>query len=118
MTQDGLVNGCNTFRENCDGNPIYRDLPPAVGFDWRTWETLATVDNGTMLTARCWAHGAPHTNYQVDPLDLGPYPYESDIQFNVQVPGSDTWGWIPDVWFVRDEVHKLGLRECPGGNDA
>jgi hypothetical protein len=116
QTRDGIVNGCNTYGENCDGNPIYRELP-GDGFDWRTWPQVAAVDNGTSLTARCWSVGALHTNYQIDPLDLGEDPYDSHIHFNVLAPNGE-WGWIPDVYFVRDEVNRLGLPHCDESDDG
>jgi len=111
ITREGVVNGCNTYGENCNGNPIYEATPPE-GYDWSTWPTITTVDNGTTLTARCWAIGGMTYNYRVDPLDLGPDPYESNVYFNVQTPDG-RWGWIPDTYFVRDRTGQMGLDQCP-----
>lgn len=113
-TRDGVVNGCNTYGEYCDGNPVYVELPPP-DVDYFTWPRIASVDNGVTFTARCWAVGAIYTNYQIDPEDLGPDPYDSNIHFNVLAPNGD-WGWIPDVYFVRDEVGRMGLPECSGAS--
>jgi hypothetical protein len=110
----GTVHGCNTYGENCEGNPIYEEVPPTSGYDWSTWPKVATVPNGTELVARCWALGAVTTNYasRADPPDHGPDPYASDTYYNVQAPNG-RWGWIPDTYFVRDQNDRLGLPRCP-----
>jgi hypothetical protein len=112
-TRRGVVNGCNTYGTNCDGNPIYRELPPASGYDWPTWPKITTVEHGSRLEARCWAIGGMTWNYaaQASPPDHGPDPYASDIHFNVRAPNGE-WGWIPDTYFVRDQDDRLGLRRC------
>lgn len=111
-TVRGTVIGCDSFGENCDDIPIYRDLPPA-GTDPDDAGTLATVREGTELRARCWAEGARTFNYDAtaDPPDPGPAPYDSDVYFNVLGLG-ETWGWISDTTFVRDQGLKLGLPRC------
>jgi hypothetical protein len=109
-TAVGTVNGCNTYGQNCDGNPIYVNVPQP-GYDWRTEPKITTVANGTQLTARCWARGGITYNWAVSLGDPGPNPYDSDIYYNVQAP-SGLWGYIPDTYFVRDKVNKMGLSEC------
>ena len=106
------VNGCNTYGEQCDGNPIYVNVPPP-NYDYRTWPKLTTVANGTILTARCWETGGTTWNYAIlqSPPDLGPNPYESNIYFDVLAP-TGQWGWIPDTYFARDKQGKLGLPAC------
>ncbi|HET6949614.1 MAG TPA: hypothetical protein VFI47_04515 [Acidimicrobiales bacterium] len=110
--REATVNGCNSYGANCDGNPIYATLPPP-GYDWATWPKVGAVDNGETLLARCWGVGGTTTNYAsgLDPPDLGPDPYESDLFFFVLAPGG-AWGWIPDTYFARDKVHRLGLPPC------
>jgi len=108
--RQGTVHGCNTYGGNCDGNPIYDEVPPE-GYDWAAWPILARVDNGTVLTARCWALGGMTYNYRVDPPDHGPDPYASETYFNVQAPDG-RWGWIPDTYFVRDQGNRMGLPRC------
>jgi hypothetical protein len=112
-TRSGAVQGCNTYGENCDGNPIYQDVPPP-DYDWTTWPKLTTVVNGTVLEARCWAVGGMTWNYaaRATPPDHGPDPYASDVVFNVRVPDSDDWGWIPDTYYVRDASERMGLPRC------
>jgi hypothetical protein len=111
-TRDGTVNGCNTYGQNCEGNPIYRDLPPP-GYDYRTWPKITTVANGSHLAARCWAEGGTTWNYAAahNPPDFGPNPYESNVYFSVRAPNGE-WGWIPDTYFVRDKIGRLGLPRC------
>lgn len=111
-TREGTVNGCNTYGQECEGNPIYRDVPPP-GYNYRTWPKVTTVANGTRLTARCWAEGGTTWNYAAshNPPDYGPNPYESTIYFNVRAPNGE-WGWIPDTYFVRDKQGRMGLPRC------
>lgn len=111
VTKQGIVQGSDTWGQNGAGDPLYRDVPPP-GVDSTTWPKVATVNDGAVLTARCWAVGARCTNYKVDPPALGPSPYESDIQFYVQAPNGG-WAWVPDVHFVRSKVGRLGLPACP-----
>lgn len=108
----GTVNGCNTYGQHCEGNPIYRDVPPD-GYNFATWPKIATVNNGTQLTARCWGSGGVTWNYAAlhNPPDYGPNPYDSTIYFYVRAPDGQ-WGYIPDTYFVRDKVTKLGLPAC------
>ncbi len=106
------MNGCNTYGEYCDDNPIYVDVPPD-DYDYSVLAKVATVSHGTVLTARCWALGGTTFNYAAShtPPDYGPDPYESDIYFYVLAP-SGQWGWIPDTFFVRDETVRMGLLAC------
>lgn len=110
----GAVRGCNTYGENCDGNPIYRDVPPP-DYDWPTWPKITTVVNGTVLQASCWDIGGMTWNYAAKaiPPDHGPDPYASDVYFYVLAPSGD-WGWIPDTYFVRDQGGRMGLPKCAG----
>lgn len=104
----GTVNGCNTYGENCDGNPLYVDVP-ALGYDWNTQPKVTTVPNGTTLTATCFRTGGETTNYAVD--DPGPNPYGSDIYYLATDAAGHT-GWIPDTYFVRDKIGRMGLQRC------
>lgn len=108
----GTVNGCNTYGQNCEGNPIDGDVPPA-GYNYQTWPKVTSVPNGAQLSARCWARGGTTWNYAAshNPPDYGPNPYESDIYFYVRAPNGE-WGWIPDTYFVRDKVNMMGLPAC------
>jgi hypothetical protein len=111
-TVDALTNGCDTYGQNCDGNPIYTELPPP-GYDWRTWPRLDAVPHRTTLAARCWSLGGLTTNYgsATGPIVAGPDPYGSEVYFQVRtVTGS--WGWIPDTYFARDASERLGLPRC------
>lgn len=112
-TATGQVNGCNTYGENCDENPIFVNLPPD-NYDARSWPVVERVDHGTVLTARCWALGGITWNYAAltQPPDRGPDPYDSEVHYNVQATDG-SWGWIPDTYFVRDKVDHLGLSVCP-----
>jgi hypothetical protein len=113
VTRQGTVNGCNTYGQDCDRDPIYQSVP-GPGYSASQQAKIATVDNGTVLTARCWAQGGVTYNYAAShtPPDLGPNPYQSDIYFYVKAPGTDRWGYIPDTYFVHDKVGKLGLPGC------
>lgn len=103
------ANGCNSYGQNCDGNPIYVDVPPP-GYNWTTQPKRATVPNGTELTASCWGQGGRTTNYaEADP---GPNPYGSDAYYLVQVPGSTDRGYIPDTYSARDANGHAGLPRC------
>ena len=106
------MNACNTWGEHCDGNPIYRAVPPP-GYNFSTWSKIDTVDNGVVLSARCWTQGGVTYNYAFssNPPDYGPNPYESDVYFNVQARSGE-WGWIPDTYFVRDKQGRMGLPHC------
>lgn len=108
----GRVNGCNTYGQYCEDNPIYRDVPPA-GYDFRSWPKIAVVANGAELSARCWARGGVTWNYAAlrNPPDPGPNPYESDVYFSVRAPDG-RWGWIPDTYFVRDKTNRMDLPAC------
>ena len=112
ITHVGIVQGCDSWGENCTQNPIYTAVPPP-GYDYTTFTKLATVDNGASLLARCWSVGGDTTNYASahNPPDLGPNPYDSAIYFQVQAPNGQ-WGWIPDTYFVRDKINKMGLLSC------
>lgn len=103
------ANGCNTYGQNCDGNPIYLDVPPP-GYNWKTQPKRGTVPNGTELTAECWAQGGRTTNYAES--DPGPAPYGSDVYYYVQVPGSADWGYIPDTYSARHANGHAGLPHC------
>jgi hypothetical protein len=108
-----MVNGCNTYGKNCDGNPIFRGAPPQSYDAYNNNPKVQTVGNRTRLTARCWATGTVVWNYAAlhDPPDYGPDPYDSTIYFYVRAPNSE-WGFIPDTWFVRDKTGKVGLPAC------
>lgn len=111
-TAQGTVTGCDAYGNNCSDNPLYAEVPPP-GYDYVTFPKVATVANGTTLTARCWATGGVTYNYAAgyDPPDYGPDPYESNVYFNVRAPNGQ-WAWAPDTYFVRDKTHRLGLDEC------
>jgi len=109
-TATGTVNGCNTYGQNCDGNPIYVNVPQP-GYNYKTEPKVEAVANGSRLTARCWTTGATVYNWAKSQNDPGPNPYDSDVHFSVQAPNG-TWGYIPDTYFVRDKGNKLGLPHC------
>lgn len=111
--RNGTVNGCNTYGQNCDGNPIFRGPPPQTNSQYQSATRITAVNNGVTLTARCWATGTVVWNYAVsyNPPDYGPNPYESTIYFSVQAPNGE-WGFIPDTYFVRDKNGQLGLAAC------
>ena len=113
MQRVGTVNGCNTYGENCEGNPIFRDAPPQNYDAYIANQKVATVANGTQLTARCWSTGTVVWNYAAlhQPVNYGDNPYDSTIYFYVLAPNGQ-WGFIPDTYFVRDKTNKLGLASC------
>jgi hypothetical protein len=102
------VNGCNTYGEDCDGNNIYKSVPPE-GYQPPLVAKWENVPNGTVLVARCWTVGGTTTNYAT--TDPGPSPYSSTVYYEVQASGGQ-WGYIPDTYFVRDKAGHLGLRYC------
>lgn len=112
QTRQGTVKGCNTYGQNCEGNPIYVNVP-GPGYNWRAEPTIARVPNGSTLTARCWATGGTTYNYAAShqPPHYGPNPYESNVYFSVQAPDG-RWGFIPDTYFVRDKGGRLGMPAC------
>jgi hypothetical protein len=110
----GIVHGCNTYGENCEGNPIFRGPPPTSYEDFTTGHTkIETVPNGTRLFARCWNTGTVAWNYAAlhDPVDYGPDPYDSTVYFQVKASNGE-WGYIADTYFVRDKTGKMGLPHC------
>ncbi len=109
-TAAGTVNGCNTYGQNCENNPVYADVPPA-GYDYVNEPKIATVPNGAVLQASCWARGGETYNWAVSQNDPGPNPYNSDVYFRVEVTNGQL-GWIPDTYFVRDKAGRLGLPAC------
>jgi hypothetical protein len=110
QTRSGVVNGCNTYGEDCGANPLYGSVPPP-GYDHNTFPHVGTVAHGQQLEARCWARGGTTYNYAAfyDPPDRGPDPYASDIYYQVRFGGQ--WRWIADTYFVRDPG-GFGLPAC------
>jgi len=108
----GTVHGCNTYGQNCDGNPIFRSVPQSYNEYFNTAK-IEEVPNGTQLSARCWTTGTVVWNYAAlhNPPDYGPDPYDSTIYFNVRASNGE-WGFIPDTYFVRDKNGKMGLPHC------